>query len=936
MKAALRTHVDLFGQRVAEQLEQESGMNSKERLNLVSGATSHFEELLESRLSRLLVLELRAHAVRGMLTSETPEDRWTEFANLAATNTFWENAYEAYPALKGRLERLTVNKVNAISELGRRLAADRQRLEPLVGTSELTHVQFGLGDSHRGGRMVTRLDFGDGSVVYKPRSLDADKALAALIDDLQFGAEQCVRVPDVLARANYGWSEFIQHRYCADEQELQRYYYGIGAWLAIMLLLRGRDLHHENIIACGPIPVLIDCEVLFSPRLGPKSAGLGDAVDDAFRMLDQTVAETGLLPWRDVRGHAVEGFDFSGVGALAGQQPTLPAARFKNLGRDDAELTIEHARLKLDGKNHPTIAPRPDLFEERIIEGFREYVERIGSLRSRNGLRVALARFNGSELRFVPRATQIYVEYGRALWHPSSLHDEDTAKNEICALLAERGASDLAIGDRIPVIEAEIRELLDDDIPIFTYSPDVGRIEGLQGIELAACGDLIKHVADSWETVNLALQEACIAASLAGLYRASTRTVSRASREEPGPPSACKPSLSSIARSVAEDLCRNAIVGSDGTVTWVGQNAGISGITAVPVDLYSGHAGISVALAAYKQACDRGAMEPVGGLEGILDGALEVLRKSVYGPDSLQDPGGFGGFAGDIWAYLTLHRLLEDDCMLKHAERAALRLSNVLDNDRQFDVVYGVAGSIVPLIGLTERTGECRYLDLAIRAARHLKKSANIDGETACWVPSGFVQAVTGFAHGSFGIGWALRRLHHASGDQLCAELADKAMGHYHNMTHGDALGRLKSHSSQDEEGHSPEEGWCYGATGVALASADLYRRVGDVRYLELANHLGEAIKTQMPRGDASLCHGDLGTWELLHELSHIDDEWQRRREGLQSIVFSPANVSSACAYTKGFGMSPGFMDGVSGLLYSLLRMNLPHTRLPSPLLQEC
>lgn len=134
-------------------------------------------------------------------------------------------------------------------------------------------VAFGAGDTHRGGLTVSRVDFAGGSVMYKPRPSESDVALGALLDELYTdfpGApspDERIRVPRTQAREGYGWAEFVHHRYCAGEAELAAFYRNVGHWLAVLRFTGGTDMHAENMIAAGPVPVIVDAETLFdAPR----------------------------------------------------------------------------------------------------------------------------------------------------------------------------------------------------------------------------------------------------------------------------------------------------------------------------------------------------------------------------------------------------------------------------------------------------------------------------------------------------------------------------------------------------------------------------------------------------------------------------------------------------------------------------------------------
>ena len=185
-----------------------------------------------------------------------------------------------------------------------RWAADRRRLEAVPvrprDPGELNELSFGAGDSHRGGSTVA-IARGEGwRVVYKPRSLAIDSALCGFVAGLagDHDGALSIRVPKAMDCGDYGWVEFVTHRFAAGNEELLSFYRGIGHLLAVMRLLSGSDLHAENVIAHGASPVVVDCETLFTPKIPPSPSGYGRAFDRAGELIARTVLSVGLLPGR--------------------------------------------------------------------------------------------------------------------------------------------------------------------------------------------------------------------------------------------------------------------------------------------------------------------------------------------------------------------------------------------------------------------------------------------------------------------------------------------------------------------------------------------------------------------------------------------------------------------------------------------------------------
>jgi len=89
--------------------------------------------------------------------------------------------------------------------------------------------------------------------------------------------------------------------------------------------------------------------------------------------------------------------------------------------------------------------------------------------------------FEDCRIRVVLRATEVYAEIGRMLWHPVSLHNPEPARQRAFGLL-EKMAANLSVAPSDPaVINAEIDELLEGDIPYFVAVAREGRLHGPRG-----------------------------------------------------------------------------------------------------------------------------------------------------------------------------------------------------------------------------------------------------------------------------------------------------------------------------------------------------------------------------------------------------------------------------------------------------------------------
>ncbi|MCZ0991476.1 DUF4135 domain-containing protein [Streptomyces diastatochromogenes] len=221
-------------------------------------------------------------------------------------------------------------------------------------------MTFGAGDSHRGGLTVSRVDFSGGSVMYKPRPSEADVALGALLDELftDFpgapASDERIRVPRTVACEGHGWAEFVHHRYCADDVELAAFYRNVGHWLAVLRFTGGTDMHAENMIAAGPVPVIVDAETLFdSPPPSAQRPGRRGGRGSGGYLANGAAHRTAARARHRVRARRR---GYLRGGALPGQQPLIPSPVIADGGTAAARFHVDLVAMPTAG-NHPSPTP---------------------------------------------------------------------------------------------------------------------------------------------------------------------------------------------------------------------------------------------------------------------------------------------------------------------------------------------------------------------------------------------------------------------------------------------------------------------------------------------------------------------------------------------------------------------------------------------------
>ncbi|WP_326697588.1 type 2 lanthipeptide synthetase LanM [Streptomyces sp. NBC_01754] len=864
-----------------------------------------FRQDVARRLARLaartLVLELHEARTGGRLSGEGTRERFRDFLRLAGSRSGLASLAARYPVLARVLGRAALNAADAFAEMLGRLAADRDLLASSgllgdrdasgsLGPEALTGVTMGAGDSHRGGRSVMLLRFADGTrLVHKPRPLAVHQhfnTLLAWFNSLADGTD--LLTPRVLDRGAYGWAEFVQEAPCRSADETALFYRRLGGLLALLHVLDGTDLHHENLIARGPHPVLVDVETLFHPPLAPTGF-----TDPAARALHDSVHRVGLLPQLLVGDTSA--LDMSAVGGGRAASSPIESADWAAAGTDTMRLVRRAGRFT-ESANRPRldgVRTDPSSYTDALCDGFRAAYTAIGANRDELlGAKGLLRLFARDEVRFVPRPTWAYATLLHESTHPDLMRDA-TERQRVFALLRTGAVGASAL----PGLEdEEIAELWEGDVPVFTTRPDTTGLwsgtgrevpgpQGATGLERAEAKVRALDTVDRQDQERI-IRTAMVSTSTEPPHRTGTAGRPRVAATAPEPER-----LLSAARSVGDQLVSLAYH-DRGRTNWIGLE--LLGerywrLTPLAADLAYGYTGPALFLAQlasltgesrYSDAA-RAALAPVPGL-------LDALHQRVDDLGPLGS-GAFAGLGGIAYALTEVATLLADHQVMEWAGPATRLGCAASSAEAGYGVRGGAAGGLVSFLAVHRTTGRAEAWRGAERCAERLAAAP--------------LPAAGGFAEGAAGIGWALLRFAGAGGGPRYREAGLDAL-------------RRAVHGSYD--GRS----WCEGATGVALALADSPEALTDPELSAwLARRSGE-LAEGAPLADDSLCHGELGVLELLGHgaLPQARSHWLRRT----GTLLAAADRAQPYCGTPGHVPHPGLLTGLSGIGHGLLRAGFP------------
>lgn len=849
-------------------------------------------------------------------------------------------------------------------EILQRICADRSALAESFSVPlghRLISVKQGLSDPHRGGRAVSILQFSTSgaedtretdilTVVYKPKDMGVDAAYQAALADLNsHSVLPPLRTLAVHNGDGYGYMEYVPHRLCTTDEELNCFYENAGRLTAVLHLLGCTDCHHENLMACGEQLLLIDTETLLEADL-PNHLAEASSKDkhhgpsDLQRRFQQSVLRSGLLPQWMFIGAAKRAMDISALGIAPPKKAEHPQAGWLGLNSDG----MMPGRLKRPAEV-PTSLPvgvgavnplnrHMDVF----CEGFTRQCHALIALRERwlaaDGV---LGRFAGLPRRIVLRATRVYFAIQRQQLEPAALRSPfaQAMKLELLArsfLMAESRPL------HWPVFAAEVRQMQQLDIPFFTHPID-GEVlqlgeaaDDLPGFiktsGLAAARERLQALDTDEIAFQLRLIRGTAIARQLRLEAAdgASGSAADAAREAEAIDGA------QAAREIAERLLAMAIADPQGQVEWLGMDLGGDGESfcfgPVGPSLYGGSIGIACLL---KGLRDRG-LEPrpapeAGGSgatpQMVYEAILQPLRRLAE--ESSADarlrwwrdrPLGINGCGGLLLALQQIGETALAQALLNGA------LPRFIQADQQLDVIGGCAG----LIGALLQLGGEQAMQLAMAAGNHLQEQQNDQG---AWSDSSRQPPLLGFSHGTAGYAAALARLHAACGVELFRSGAAAALAYERlrfDQEHGNWPDYRNSFNQTEEPGFMVS--WCHGAPGIALGRACLWGTAlwDDQCAEEMATALGTTAARSHLQLD-HLCCGSIGLMALLELLSvgpwplpqslrdaGLDVAGRHRREALRRCAGT--DLTLRCFGTgEGNLMLPGFFTGLSGMGLALL-----------------
>lgn len=824
--------------------------------------------------NRVLVKDLTEQKQQGYLEGHSPEARFSYYANvLLMDKSYLLRFYQKYDALLALLVQTVVNQLAFFKEVILQTKHRCLDICSLVTKPVIGIVGFGgdLGDSHNNGKSVLVIHFNDGQkVIYKPRSLSLEVTFNKLlqqINTLDTGLAPFKTVKSV-DNGDYGWMEYIEHRPCEHKEEVAFFYRNIGQLICLLYFLNGKDFHHENIIAAGKFPTLIDLESLFHNDDGEETAAESTIYRSFYRRLNQSVQGIGILP-QCLKNNSYIDFISADVGGVSAEKEQLSPFKSNvifNRYRDDIYIGKDYGLISVQ-QNIPIYkgdSVSASDYEGEIRAGFSQmytwvlgnkawFYEQVNTI------------FRGTMNRYIIKPTFLYSQLLALSFHPHVL----TSKLNRKVLLHRIGMNQT---DRKKALfRAELSSLEKGDIPYFltkitdTHLYDQAGLLAEDYFSQTPLASSLVKIADSSEA-DRAFQLYIIKQIFAAKCADQTKNITDIAFKQEADLPLKKAQWLELAKAMGDEIIANAVeMESQGEkiVTWIGIN--FEGqqdqyweLDFIGNNLYLGNAGIALFL---------GYLGDVTGCERYTKFAKAAVRAvqeeltSITGEEA-ELIGAFNGVSSYLYAIGKLNELLVGE-YTNYIEQSLAVVHKLIKKDTNFDIISGSAGCMLVLINIHNSFQahpdiQAKILHVIEECYQHICIEAKHMDSGIHWRQKE-LDPLVGFAHGNAGIIYSLTKYYEMTGQENCLSLIKQALNYERQFYDAEKKGWRFSEQQSDIS-----LGWCNGTPGILASRVALLK--SGFRDKRLEEEITIALQEMQINGfgnNPSLCHGDFGNLEI-------------------------------------------------------------------------
>ena len=456
----------------------EKFQNRRLEISVFSGFKRWFLSRLSAVASKTLDLEFRLYRRDVNSAGNEPrsgDDVYDEYISHLFNGGF-RDIVGKYPVLGNYIVDQIHQWTEYVNEILDRMCSDFEEIVRWLSDSDpqtVKTIELGEGDLHDYGRSVSKITFANGtSIYYKPHCMSPEELINEVVEFVnEFEeVEYQLSSPDVLSKTSYGWVKEIPRTDITQDQ-VSRYYYRAGMVLAIAYIFNSNDLHYENIIASGDVPVITDAETFISR--GDTGRFLREE-EIEMKLLNHatstSVLNTMLLPYT----HSESQIDTppkAAISRIDNVKGSEKITSWTNINTPQMDFEVEMATIT-PTDNYPSINGEPvsaKNYLDEVVDGFKQVYDEF--LERDTHEIIDEFEFDGVQTRYIFRVTRMYADVVKSLLTPRSLRDAMHGTLKLDKLLLElESYTDQSRELFKPLLECERQALLELNVPSFTSS----------------------------------------------------------------------------------------------------------------------------------------------------------------------------------------------------------------------------------------------------------------------------------------------------------------------------------------------------------------------------------------------------------------------------------------------------------------------------------
>lgn len=895
--------------------------NIRTSSNFIIGLTEVLFVKLQKIAIRTLILEINVERESNHLKGINEYEQYNFFVNnLLSSNDYKKNIFKNYPILPELIHSCTDNFVLYINEVIAHFSKDESLLiknMKIQDSIRLINIEALSNDEHNCGKFVLKLTLnGNSQIIYKPHSIRTTKLYNEILAIIYRKLD--IKIPEynILDKGDYGWESFVHYQECQTDSMVNIFYRKLGINLALLYLLNVHDLHMENLIACSEDPVFVDLEnFLAYEKSDQKNRGLDHICSSVLRM--------GVLPFYVKYRNG--GLDVSAIGAGSDSETLLRKRTIINkftshikIGYNEVSMTRKMNLPMLNGKCVESYNYVAEI-KKGFIEGYNYLLRHKPELISKVNQEKKII------FRHLLGDTNQYSILLNSSYHPELLKYKDNRLNFLSNLSKKYSS---LTEDNKKIVSAEIKNLVHGDIPYFTFDlqsknlywnntviiqdyfdkPAINRL--YDKVNLLCDEDLKRQIMLIDLSMNLFFKSHQPYKSNFSLS-VNENVIEKITLDSH--------KISSAIIYLGEHIQNSALRYSDNKIGWFGTRC-LSldeknwNITFSDMYLYGGIAGIAIFYHALQHTLKSGKFKPIcTSLDNTMFSYTDELYSEGYSSANFCT-GALQGEGSIVYAYEVLFKITNNKCYLDYAKKHCKIVLEACHTDKIYDLMSGNGGFAIILVNLYKLTNDNYYLNKAyVILKKLLDYSINIDGGIG-WCVEGQSKPLGGLSHGNSGMILSYLKYREAANTLDFDEIIKKLVK-YENLLYIPEEGNWKDLRLKNKVEKSTVA-WCHGAGGILLARL--------MKIIECKEDIKKAINKILEQKSCNsmcLCHGYSGYIETLNIYLNKVNCKKVNNIYIKNINWLVSNILeeklSNIYYER---ENPGFMAGISGIGYTLLR----------------